>query len=150
MNLYKSILFITLLSISSQVKAAEQLQDSSTIIISAARDSVVLQGRYGDKKLSVTIPDNPNERLKSFNKSAKEIGLKGEFVSCHALIDIPGGQNHSYGGYCTLVQDKKKLALQVCNDDMVGHFAIYHSQDNLLMQDRATLINFVVSNCFGG
>jgi len=56
--------------------------------------------------------------------------------------------NHSYGGFCSLTQGKKKRNVFICNDEMVGHFALYHT--SVTVESKAELIKFVASNCIGG
>ena len=130
--------------------AKEQGSEYQTITISPKMDEVILKDNFGEDTLTVQTIDDFNLRLKSFNESAQALGLKGKIESCDTLIDIPGGMNHSYGAFCTLLQGKKRIPIQVCNDDMVGDFALNHPYRNEMDKTKNDLIMFVVSNCLGG
>lgn len=82
----------------------------------------------GDRQYSVYIENDANERLSYFNKEIGSHGLKGNISSCSLLIDLPAGVargNHSYGGYCVMVDLKGlKSLVRVCDDEMVGHFKL--------------------------
>lgn len=96
------------------------------------------------------IVSNPNERTDSFNGDIKGSGLKGKISQCKVLIDVPVGTahgNHSYGGLCALSEDEKKSNIMICNDDMIGHFKMDKVMHEVTMQE---LVDFVVSNCYGG
>ena len=93
---------------------------------------------------------NPNERNASFNANLLKRQLPGRVANCSSLIDIPVGTargNHSFGGICTLVENGKKSSVMICDDEMVGHFRMEKMDRNVPVQE---LIDFIVSNCFGG
>ncbi len=93
---------------------------------------------------------NPNERNASFNANLHRRQLPGRIVDCSSLIDVPVGTargNHSFGGICTLVENGKKSSVMICDDEMVGHFRMEKMDRKVPVQG---LIDFIVSNCFGG
>ncbi|HEY3432630.1 MAG TPA: hypothetical protein VGK09_08785 [Rhodocyclaceae bacterium] len=93
---------------------------------------------------------NPNERNASFNTNLHTRQLPGRVENCSSLIDVPVGTahgNHSLGGICTLVENGKKSSVMVCDDEMVGHFRVEKIDRKVPMQE---LVDFVVSNCYGG
>jgi len=94
--------------------------------------------------------NNPNERNDSFNSDIKRKGLKGQISQCKILIDIPVGTahgNHSFGGLCALSENEKNSTVMICNDDMAGHFKMDDIDREVTKQE---LVDYVVSNCFGG
>jgi hypothetical protein len=91
---------------------------------------------------------NPNERTDSFNGDLDV--PKGKITQCKVLIDVPVGTshgNHSFGGLCTLLKNDKDSSVMICNDDVVGHFKMDKVDHEATMQE---LVDFVVSNCYGG
>ncbi len=93
---------------------------------------------------------NANKRNSSFNTHLQTRPLPGRIESCTSLIDVPVGTahgNHSFGGLCTHTDGGKKSAVMVCDDDMLGHFQMKKIAREVSMQE---LVDFVVSNCYGG
>lgn len=93
---------------------------------------------------------DPNQRNESFNSNLKRRGLKERITKCTSLIDVPVGTahgNHSYGGLCTTAEGRKKMRVMICDDEMIGHFELKKVQRKVKMQE---LVDFVVSNCYGG
>ena len=106
-------------------------------------------GQTSNNNLLVHTVEDSNERTPSFNRDVKALGIIGRIDNCSLLLDVPAGsKNHSYGGFCSLMQGKKKRNVYICNDNMVGHFALYHG--SVTINSKAALIKFVVSNCIGG
>jgi hypothetical protein len=106
---------------------------------------------WNDRPNTVITLENPNERIPHFEKDAKNYGINMEITECQMLIDIPVGTahgNHSYGGYCQLQNEGKKRIVEICDDDMVGHFEISFSPVSTI--DKRRHIEFVASNCYGG
>ncbi|WP_202594191.1 lysozyme inhibitor LprI family protein [Frateuria defendens] len=100
---------------------------------------------------SVVTYRDPGARVESFNKSLTERGQNGRIIGCSRLIDLPVGTangNHSFGGLCTLQSGSTRSAVEICNDDMVGHF----SMKNIEPQDTPgkDLVDFTHAECFGG
>jgi hypothetical protein len=101
--------------------------------------------------------DNTKFRLKSFNDDIHRIGIKGNIENCNMLISAHIGTHDGdnlYGGYCTLVQGNgvKKL-IEICDDDLVGHFALYYDYPTGVIvksRDKQSLVSFVEQNCTGG
>jgi hypothetical protein len=133
-------------------------QEKFSIEINQKMDSVLVEDNRGgpNSTLVVDTQKDSNERRLSFNRDIKALGIVGKIDNCSLLIDVPAGtMNHSYGGFCSLRHGNKRINIYICNDDMVGHFALYH--DNVMMDhgriaitSKETLIKFVVSNCLGG
>lgn len=143
----KSIAIIVILFSVCQSWAAEDKAETHTISISPKLDAVIID--QSGEGISVETVKNSNERLKSFNENAKKMGLQGKIESCDMLIKFPGWHGYgNYGAYCKLAQGKRKLDVELCDDDMVGYFVIKHT--SVMMQDKASLIKFVADNCFGG
>ena len=99
-----------------------------------------------------TLPEKsiPSRTL-SFNKSGKFAGFKGKLSNCRGLIDVSvgvGGGNNSYGAFCTAKRGNIDTSVAVCDDEIVGHFAV----ENLTSDDtnKQHLIEFIMSNCVGG
>ena len=93
--------------------------------------------------------NNQNERNDSFNRAIERNGKTGKITQCKILIDVPVGTahgNHSYGGFCTLVDGSASNVI-ICDDDMVGHFKMEPSDRKPTMQ---RLVDFVAKNCYGG
>lgn len=99
---------------------------------------------------TVTYRD-PSIRIASFNKSLMEQKQSGKIISCSHLINLPVGtanSNNSYGGMCTLLDDTQRKAVEICNDDMFGHFRMRTAMPKDV--SGKGLINFTHSYCFGG
>lgn len=93
---------------------------------------------------------NPHERISSFNDDLVHRRLHGKITQCKTLIDVPVGTshgNHSYGGLCNYSEGDHNSNVMICNDEMVGHFKIHKTDREISIQE---LVDFVVSNCFGG
>lgn len=104
-----------------------------------------------DGNRSVVHYRNPNARIGSFNKSLAAAKTPGTILGCSALIDLPVGTasgNDSFGGLCTLAADGKRSEVQICDDDMVGHFAMQPADP--ARRTDAALIEFTNANCYGG
>lgn len=99
---------------------------------------------------SVITMRDTGARVESFNKSLSDSKKPGRILGCDKLIDLPAGGgsdgNHSYGGFCTLQSGTTRQRVRVCNDEMVGHFAIEPSTD----ESASGLRDFTNSQCFGG
>jgi hypothetical protein len=111
--------------------------------------TMTIKGRPYD----VFIENDVNARTPSFNRDIKAHGLKGRIVSCALLIDLPVGVvggNHSYGGYCKLVDDHgARSQIAICNDDKSGHFKLERA-DAAADWSEDALAEFVARNCYGG
>lgn len=88
------------------------------------------------------------ERVSKFEADARRRGIAGQ-IECSLVIDIPIGTvtgNHSYGGLCILRQGSTRTPVAICNDELVGHFAM--SWNPAFTKER--LAKFVADQCFGG
>lgn len=119
--------------------------------------------KYIVNKTSCEMPSNntacvnvvsyrdPAIRIDSFNQSLSEQKKSGKIIGCSKLVNLPVGHansNNSFGGICTLQESTQRKKVTICNDDMVGHFAMQPAA----AQDVADkdLIDFTYDNCFGG
>ncbi|MFK2877527.1 lysozyme inhibitor LprI family protein [Rhodanobacter hydrolyticus] len=94
---------------------------------------------------------DPSIRIQSFNQSLAHAKHSGKIISCGRLISLPVGtvgSNNRFGGICTLSDDSQRKTVEICDDDMFGHFELQpgESQD---VSDK-TLIDFTYEHCFGG
>jgi uncharacterized protein len=98
---------------------------------------------------SVITYRDTSYRIASFNRSLSDHHVPGAIVGCDRLIDLPVGlrdSNHSFGAFCTLQSDAGRKRVKVCNDDMVGRFAI----EPVSTGTYAELRDFTDARCFGG
>lgn len=122
-----------------------QLAKNDKILINEAHCELIDQAPC---RSVVTYRDSAY-RIKDFNQSMKSNGTSGEIIGCSSLIDIPVGtrhSNHSFGGYCTIKNDKTQKKVKICNDDMLGHFAM----EPAAKEDQKELIEFTYGKCYGG
>ena len=93
------------------------------------------------------VPQNHND---SFNASLKTRKFP-TLDSCTLLIDLPVGTasgNHSFGALCQQKQEHKlSRRILICNDEMIGHFALEPATKNV---GKDQLIEFIATNCYGG
>ncbi len=106
-----------------------------------------VEGKYVET-YTVNMLPNSNERNGAFNADAKKIGVTGKISNCSMLISVSAGKNTSFGGFCKITSAGKTTDIQLCNDVVVNHFALIHSP--ALFMNKAGLIEFTMSNCFGG
>lgn len=90
-------------------------------------------------------------RISSFNQSLAEEKRAGRIIGCNRLINLPVGTangNNSFGGICILQDGAQRKAVEICNDDMFGHFGV----QSVAPQDISdkSLIDFINEHCFGG
>jgi len=75
----------------------------------------------------------------------------GRVQSCIYIIDIPVGSkdgNVSHGALCLRELGNNVKSVFVCYDDMIGHSALLYVDKN--STNKRNLIQFVMTNCFGG
>lgn len=114
-------------------------------------DSSCKPSSDGGTCVNVVTYRDPTIRIASFNKSLVEQKQSGRIISCSRLINLPVGtanSNNSYGGMCTLQDSTQRKAMEICNDDMFGHFQM----KSVTPQDVSDndLITFTHNYCFGG
>lgn len=105
----------------------------------------------GGACVSVVTYRDPSIRIASFNKSLVEQKQSGKIISCNRLINLPVGtanSNNSYGGMCTLQDGTQRKAVDICNDDMFGHFQMRPATPQDVSGNGLT--DFTHSYCFGG
>lgn len=114
-------------------------------------DSSCVSPVDGGTCVNVVAYRDPSIRISSFNKSLMEQKQGGKIISCSRLINLPVGtanSNNSYGGMCTLQDGTRRETVEICNDDMFGHFQMQPaSPQNVLGKN---LIDFTHRHCLGG
>jgi uncharacterized protein len=94
---------------------------------------------------------DPAIRIDSFNQSLAAHKKNGKIIGCSKLVNLPVGHansNNSFGGICTLQDGAQRQNVTICNDDMVGHFAMQPTAPQDI--PGKNLIDFTYDNCFGG
>lgn len=94
---------------------------------------------------------DPSIRIQSFNQSLAQAKHSGKIINCGRLINLPVGtvgSNNSFGGICTLQDDAQRKTVEICDDDMFGHFELQPA-DSQDVSDK-TLIDFTYEHCSGG
>lgn len=100
---------------------------------------------------SVVYYRDPSYRILSFNKTLASRKQSARVIGCERLIDLPVGyanSNDSFGGFCTIIDGQARSRVLICNDEMIGHFAMEVLKDG--EDTDAHLIKFTDENCFGG
>ncbi len=100
---------------------------------------------------SINNPEDVSGIAHGFSKSFRKfLGTSAEIRECTHVIDQAVGTangNHSYGAICKVQIGKSVHPAMVCNDLMVGHFAI--SAGTFAMADD-DVADFTRRNCYGG
>lgn len=97
---------------------------------------------------SVVTYRDTSYRITSFNQSLKSSHNAVIVIGCDRLIDLPvgfRGSNHSFGGFCTLQSNEGRKRVKICNDDMIGRFAI----EPVSSGTDAELREFTNERCYG-
>lgn len=105
----------------------------------------------GNSCRSIVVLRDPNSRLQSFDQSMSDRNIDGKIIGCKKLIDLPVGTadgNHSFGGDCVLESHSKRTDIRICNDLMLGRFAIEPLERR--EEPDHDLIDFTNRQCFGG
>lgn len=114
-------------------------------------DEAVCSIPDGDSCRSVVWYRDPAKRLDSFNASLRAKKIPGTLIGCSRLVDLPVGTargNHSFGGICTMTHGDTRHIVTICNDSMIGHFAIDNTGGNPVTDKQ--LVEFTDKQCFGG
>jgi uncharacterized protein YecT (DUF1311 family) len=113
-------------------------------------DNAVCSIPDGGSCRSVVYFRDPSYRMASFNQSLVSNKRSARVIGCERLIDLPVGfanSNDSFGGYCTIMDGTTRSRVVICNDDMIGHFAMKSLKEN--EDTDRNLIDFTNENCFG-
>jgi uncharacterized protein len=105
----------------------------------------------GTECVSVVAYRDTNIRIHSFNQSLAQAKHSGKIISCSRLINLPVGtvgSNNSFGGTCTLQDGSQRKTVEICDDDMFGHFEL-RSTEPRSVSDK-NLVDFTHEHCFGG
>lgn len=114
-------------------------------------DQSSCEATKGVECINVVVYRDTTIRILSFNQSILHAKKTGTISSCTQLINLPvgvTGGNSSFGGLCTLQDGGQSRAVEICNDDMFGHFEM-QSVDPLATSKK-DVINFIHEECFGG
>jgi hypothetical protein len=88
-------------------------------------------------------------RTKKFAIEMKNLGFKGDIRSCRLMVwqavGVKGG-NISYGAICTVNTNRRLYDLMMCDDDLVGHYAL----TNTFVMSEEAVAKFTKQNCYGG
>jgi len=117
--------------------------------------------KYIINRSECTIPDgtscrstvhyrDPNIRIESFNQSLIAQKKSGHIIGCSKLVNLPVGyanSNNSFGGVCTLQDNGARTTVEICDDDMFGHFSMQPASSDL---SEKSLTEFTHSKCYGG
>jgi hypothetical protein len=93
---------------------------------------------------------DPNAQLRKFNKVLNSKRMP-PLRSCILLLDLPVGTangNHSFGGVCEQRVNHRINRLMVCQDEMIGHFALQPVDQREVSKEE--LARFVAEHCYGG
>ncbi|BDU22185.1 lysozyme inhibitor LprI family protein [Dyella sp. GSA-30] len=105
----------------------------------------------GGECVNVVAYRDTSIRMHSFNQSITQAKQAGKIIGCSALINLPvgtAGSNNSFGGICTLQNAAQRKVVEICDDDMFGHFEM-KPVDPQDVSDK-NLIDFTHEHCFGG
>ncbi|MGF9758430.1 hypothetical protein AAII07_24830 [Microvirga sp. 0TCS3.31] len=115
----------------------------------AAVEEITINGEsYNLVRLS---EDEVQQSIPKFEAEMKSRKLPGRIVQCISGIDLPVGTahgNHSYGSYCILKNEGALTPVQICRDELVGHFKV--APVDLTTASIKNLANFIRANCYGG
>lgn len=105
----------------------------------------------GNSCRSVVYYRDSAARFDSFRRALASHGEKGRLLGCDRLIDLPVGTasgNHSFGASCTLQRGKARVSVMLCEDEMVGHYALREVKPGAVSTEQ--LVAFTDNECFGG
>jgi uncharacterized protein len=100
---------------------------------------------------TVILDRDPNARIISFNETLTQQKNPGRIIGCTQLLELPVGyanSNDSYGGYCVIENGAARTQVEICNDDMFGHFAMQSIEAR--DESEKSLVDFTFGQCFGG
>ena len=125
---------------------------SLVIMIAALSSGAQLQPDWTQDRLVVndlTEAAQVADRVADFDRTLRVSGIPGRVRSCSMIVDVTEGRassNHSYGAICMIQFGGKPREYLLCNDQLVGHFALTSS----FVVDRDWIADFVKHNCTGG
>ncbi|WP_308515500.1 hypothetical protein [Sphingomonas flavescens] len=102
-----------------------------------------------DAASAVVDPAQVRERIAAFDRDVRDSGIPGRVRSCRLITEVSLGRdqsNQSYGGICSIEFGKRRREYLLCNDRLVGHFAL--AADFVVSGEWVE--RFVKSNCVGG
>ncbi len=98
---------------------------------------------------AVNEPAEVARRIKRFDENLKYTGFGGRIRTCNLMVDVTMGRknsNHSYGAVCEITRGRGKAEALLCNDDIVGHFAL----TTAFQEHRDSVAAFTFRKCTGG
>jgi len=91
------------------------------------------------------------KRVRIFRREMSDLGFGGALKSCSQMVELavgPPGGDHSFGAFCMLAPiSRKPRQVMICDDDMLGHFALMRSE---VPDEAEPVAIFTRQNCFGG
>jgi hypothetical protein len=103
----------------------------------------------GETIIDVAEAKTVADRMARFDRALQRIGFSARLTGCAGMIDLPAGVaggDHSYGAICTADVAGKPVKLLLCDDDLIGHFALKASG---FSGSRDAIALFVDENCTG-
>jgi hypothetical protein len=135
---------LTLLTAIAPFLAAASVSEAQTATHAAGEERV-----YSEYVNSDIESTDVRRRVRDFQRTLRMTGHKGKVLSCSTLVQISRGtvtSNLSYGGFCKVAVRGAINRYALCNDKMVGHWAMTENYE----QNRSWLVKFVTSECVGG
>lgn len=147
---FLAIAFLIISVLASNVAAAQTSDGSQSSPHSSSQEkgSVPLTA---DPYKNVSILTNGNERTSSFNNDFAKHNIGGLISTCSQLVKVSVGTtngNESYGGICIWEEEGMPTNVMICNDKLAGYFKLQKIDPD--KTTRKQLIDFVISNCYGG
>jgi hypothetical protein len=144
------------------VRSDARSDAANTAYARCGDSAVLIDGREGFSPEDHRCPPEPEfvvetitdaarvqERMAAFDRSLRDSGNAGRVRSCRMIVDVTKGlanSNHSYGAICRIESAGASHEYFLCNDEMVGHFALA----TRMVESREALADFVKWNCVGG
>lgn len=154
-----------------QFKLESSQRNWLTYIRNRCRTSECVETAYSDRQFTLNIIwqqldwftisllragkiTKESSYVEDYTQSFQQIALdrSGQTVLyCDEIISVPIGTsrgNVAYGGFCNAQKADTSTMVMICNDQMIGHFAI----QNIVRRDASLLdlAEFVYQNCLGG
>lgn len=105
---------------------------------------------FVDKKkydLQIIYGEAAKDQISKFEK---ELNNEQKYLTCTRVIDMPNGQNNSYGAICSFEKKKTIHRLMVCCNEMTGKLETKVLLKSHEGKSTSDLVKFVVQNCTGG
>ena len=90
------------------------------------------------------------KRTAGFASHLRHLGFSGRLRACRNMMEVAvgvRGGNLSYGAVCEIVVNGKASNVLLCDDNMVGHFALNGGSFGM---SEDSVAEFTKQNCYGG